>query len=96
MRVVETKVQVCATRQVIMQLPRDIPVGEYDVVLVMKEPTEFSPEGARLKAVEDIPIVERWQKFFEEMEKEYSASPSVPSEHYQSLVEKYRKQGLNV
>jgi hypothetical protein len=49
MKTIETVVNVTPTRQIIVQLPPDIPAGEYQVVIVINESVKSEELAAKNK-----------------------------------------------
>ncbi|MGP1385148.1 MAG: hypothetical protein ACTS2F_16410 [Thainema sp.] len=99
MQTIHAKVQVGTDRTLQVQLPNDVPVGEYEVVLVLNEahsaqqasdPADMSPTQL------DDDIATRWEQWVAEVE-QLPLSPQPPEGDFQQyLVEKYRQQGLDL
>lgn len=99
MKTIETKVQVDVDRQLSIQLPDDIQVGEYDAVLVINSRSNqeeaLEPHNSE-SGQSDKVIAERWRKWFDEVDQLPIKENSAGKNFHQHLVEKYRKQGLNL
>ncbi len=99
MQTVEAKVQVNADRTVTVQLPADVQMGEYDVVLVLNSCSDSAVVKKSGHAEEaeqpDNLMSDTWEKWVEEVEQLPLSPNSIQEGDYQQhLVEKYRKQGL--
>lgn len=97
-RTVTAKVQVNANRTLTVQLPDDIQIGEYEIVLVLNntvssdaqtpEPAQQDDQRAAMATV--------WETWVQEVE-QLPLEPNPASTDYpQHLIEKYRKQGLEL
>ena len=96
---VAVKVQVNADRTVEVSLPDDVPVGEYEAVLVPVK--KLAIESAQSsEAVEreqwDEATEAFWNQWIEEVEQMPRSPQPATSEYHKSLIEKYRKQGLDL
>jgi hypothetical protein len=99
MQTVEAKVQVNADRTVTVQLPSDVQMGEYDVVLVLNSRSDSAviqdssnAEGEQ----QDKTMALRWAKWFEEVERLPLLENPEEGNFQQYLVDKFRKQGLEL
>lgn len=99
MQTVEAKVQVNADRTVTLQLPADVQMGEYDVVLVLNSCSDSGgvqdsshAEGEQ----QDKTMALRWKKWFEEVDRLPLLENPEEGNFQQYLVDKYRKQGLDL
>jgi hypothetical protein len=56
MQTIEAKVSVGSDRTLLIQLPTDVPTGEYDVVLVLNQRTEDAvvPEATALQEIRAV------------------------------------------
>jgi hypothetical protein len=54
MQTIEAKVQIGADRTLQIQLPADVPVGEYEVVLVLNQASQVSvaPDGTAIQKIQ--------------------------------------------
>ena len=100
MQTIEAKVQVNADRTITVQLPADVQVGEYDIVLVLSNRSaeaevqqENHTEGLH---PDKTTMSDAWEKWVEEVEQLPLLPKSTQSEYQQHLIEKYRKQGLEL
>jgi hypothetical protein len=98
MKAIETKVQVNADHTATVQLPIDVPMGEYDAVLVLSQRSD-SAAGEESSHTEgeqtDSLMTEAWEQWVEEVEKlPLSPNPIQEGDFQEYLVEKHRKQGL--
>ncbi|MCY7277651.1 MAG: hypothetical protein LH702_28920 [Phormidesmis sp. CAN_BIN44] len=97
MQTIEAKVQIGDDRKLVIDLPNSVSTGEYQVVLVL-QPRSVAPETA--VETEDDPIAntaaERWKKWFEEMDQLPLPETVGEGDFQQHLIEKYRKQGLEL
>ena len=96
---VAVKVQVNADRTVNVNLPDDVPIGEYEAVLVPVK--KLAVESAQSsEAVESEQWGEAmdafWNQWVEEVEQMPLSPQPAKSEYHKSLIEKYRKQGLDL
>jgi hypothetical protein len=98
MQPIEAKVRVNADRTVMVQLPADVPMGEYDAVLVLNSHSDSAVIQESSHAENEPPdnlMTEAWEKWVEEVEQLPLSPKSIQKDdYYQYLVEKYRKQGL--
>lgn len=90
MQTVEAKVEVRADRVMSVQLPTDLPIGEYDVVLVL------NPRSASLAEEGEDALARRWERWFEQVEQVPLLDHPAAGDFQQHLVEKYRQQGLEL
>jgi hypothetical protein len=99
MKAIETKVQVNADHMLTVQLPVDVQMGEYDAVLVLNRPSDHAAvqePGHSADEQEDKTMARAWKKWVEEVEQLPLSPNPVQSDYQQHLVEKYRKQGLEL
>jgi hypothetical protein len=98
MQTVEAKVHVNADRTVTVQLPSDVQMGEYDVVLVLNSRSDSAVIQDSSHAEGEQPnnlMADAWGKWVEEVEQLPLSPNSIQGNDYQQyLVEEYRKQGL--
>lgn len=99
MQTIQAKVQIKADRTLTVQLPAEIQTGEYEVELILKSRTSDESQTPEPDA-DDRPKSNRakaWEKWIKEVE-DLPISPSlvVESDYQQHIIEKYRKQGLEV
>lgn len=100
MQTIQAKVQVGTDRTLQVQLPTDVPVGEYEVVLVLNETHSAQKKADDSPGVTpnqlDDDIAARWEQWVAEVE-QIPLSPQPPEGDFQQyLVEKYRQQGLEL
>lgn len=98
MQSIGAKVQVGDDRKVTLQLPEALPKGEYEVMLVWS-PVNQSPANASEPSkdvVNEESIAERWKKWFDEVDQLPIKENDEEKSFHQHLVEKYRKQGMNL
>lgn len=98
MQTITAKVQVNADHTVTMQLPTEIEVGEYEVVLVLSdthrsdrqtiEPTFLQNDQSDQLAT--------WESWIQEVEQLNPKPNQTNSDYSQHLIEKYRQQGLEL
>jgi hypothetical protein len=98
MKAIETKVQVNADHMLTVQLPVDVQMGEYDAVLVLNSSSEQSVQESDHSEdeQEDKTVALRWKKFFKEVDQLPILENREEGDFQQHLVEKYRKQGLEL
>jgi hypothetical protein len=100
MQTIEAKVEVKDDRVMSVQLPTNLPIGEYDVVLVLSQRSDLAVvEGSGDIEGEqpDHLMTEAWAQWVAELETLPLSSNSIQAGDYQQhLVEKYRKQGLEL
>jgi hypothetical protein len=98
MQTIEAKVQINADRTLTVQLPGDVQIGEYDVVLVLNSRSAHTeqqksgePEGKQAET-----MTRAWEQWVEEVEQLPLSPNPTRSDFQQDLIEKYRKQGLEL
>lgn len=99
MQPIQTKGQVKEdkTLTLTVQLPEEVQAGEYEVVLVLNSSAPTSKPTASLSAEEEQRRLNKvWKELMEEVEDLPISPTPVSSEYQQDLVEKYRKQGLEL
>ncbi|PZD74019.1 hypothetical protein C1752_01863 [Acaryochloris thomasi RCC1774] len=96
MQTIKTKAQINTDRTLTVQLPADLQVGEYDVVVVLDKSSKKQVEPHILQAVEEVPLADRWEQWFDEVEKLPLKENVEEQSFHEILVEKYRKQGLEL
>jgi hypothetical protein len=99
MQTVEAKVQVNADRTVTLKLPADVQMGEYDAVLVLNSRSDSAVIQDSSHAEGEQPdqtMALRWEKWFEEVAQLPLLENPEEGNFQQYLVEKYRKQGLEL
>jgi hypothetical protein len=99
MQTVEAKVQVNADRTVTVQLPADVQMGEYDVVLVLNSRSDsavIQDSGHAEGEQHDQTMALRWAKWFEEVDRLPLLENPEEGNFQQYLIDKYRKQGLEL
>lgn len=94
MRQAAVKVQVNADRTITVKLPDNLPIGEYSAELV---PIEQSTSQVKTKTEQwDATMQAAWEELMTEVEQLPASPQPAQSEYHQSLIEKYRKQGLDL
>jgi hypothetical protein len=99
MQTIETKAQVNADRTLTVQLPADVQMGEYDIVLVLNSrsaKTEVQKSGPSEGEQQDKTMAYAWGKWVEEVEQLLLLENPEKGDFQQYLVDKYRKQGLEL
>ena len=107
MRAIETRAMVGAdsTLTITIKVPTDLQAGEYRAMVVLDTQaasTDKSSEAHRASAkTEDEQngaksLGERWQKWFDDVEKLPLRENAEDKDIGQILTEKYRKQGLDI
>ncbi len=98
MKAIETKAQVDDARMltITMEVPSDVPVGEYEVMVVLNSLVASGPSLSDQKTDEEKSRSKRWQKWFEEVDQLPLKADGEDKTFHQILVEKYRKQGLDL
>ena len=91
---IKAKVRVEVDGTVTVQLPNDVPVGEYEAVL-MPVVGDMNNQDAENQQW-DAKMAEAWEEWVEEVEQLPLSPQPAQSEYQKSLIEKYRKQGLNL
>ena len=98
MQTIAAKVQINDERTLTIQLPADVQSGEYDIVVVLNN-RSTNTEAQKLSHSENEPdgtMACAWERWVEEVE-QLPLSPSpTQDDFHQHLVEKYRKQGLDL
>jgi hypothetical protein len=92
MQTIEAKVEVKDDRVMSVQLPTELPIGEYDVVLVL---SQRSASLAGAQEAEEA-LARRWEQWFEQVEQVPLLDHPAAGDFQQHLVEKYRQQGLEL
>ncbi len=98
MQTIAAKVQIGDDRTLTIQLPTDVQRGEYDVVLVLNSrsaTTEVQSSG-HSESEPDKTMARVWEKWVEEVEQLPLSPNPVQGDFQQHLIEKYRKQGLEL
>ena len=98
MQTIAAKVKVNADRTLTVQLPADVPLGEYDVVLVLnsRSTRTEAQEPDDSEGEQDKMMARAWENWVEEVE-QLPLSPNPTQGNFQQhLIEKYRKQGLEL
>ncbi|MGB7412624.1 MAG: hypothetical protein WA902_00310 [Thermosynechococcaceae cyanobacterium] len=99
MHTIKTKAHINTDRTLTVQLPADLQVGEYDVTLSVNS---RSIEGEVIAAPTlerertDKTMSEAWEQWFDEVEKLPLKETVEEKSFHEILVEKYRKQGLEL
>jgi hypothetical protein len=99
MQRIEAKVQINADRKLTVQLPADVQTGEYDIVLVLNSRsvrTEVQESGPYEGEHKDKTMAHAWEKWVEEVERLPLSPNPTQGDYQQYLIEKYRKQGLEL
>lgn len=99
MQTIETKVHVGENHTLQVQLPTDVPVGEYKVVLVLELLEEAKPEAVQSEQDQDQSdptMAAAWEKWVAEVEQLPLSPNPTQGDYHQYLIEKYRKQGLEL
>ena len=89
MQTIEAKIHVGADRQLRIDLPDTVLVGEYEVVLVLNQRS-----AAEVDAADEIAL--GWEKWFGEVDQLSLLEGPGEGEFSQHLVAKYRQQGLDL
>ncbi len=84
---IETKIKIGEDRTLRVQLPADLAVGEYEVVLVLNQ---SEPKTS------DSTMTDIWEKWVEEVEQLPLYPNPIEGDYQQHLIEKYRQQGLEL
>ena len=92
MQTIETKIQVGPDRQLKIDLPATVSMGEYEVVLVLNHRSAETSAGPD----EADALARRWDKWFEEVDRLPLPENPGAGDFQQHLVEKYRQQGLEL
>ena len=99
MKSVAAIVQVNADRTVEVKLPDGLPVGAYEATLIpvrqSSEDSAQTPDNDRHKQWNQA-TDEFWEQWTKEVEQMPLTAQPAQSEYHRSLVEKYRKQGLDL
>ena len=99
MQTIQAKVQINADRTLTVQLPAEIQTGEYEVELILKSraPDESQTSEPDADGRQKSSRAKAWEKWIKAVE-ELPISPGlvVESDYQQHIIEKYRKQGLEV
>ena len=98
MQTIGAKVQIGDGHKLTLQLPESVSEGEYEVVLVLNNLAESRDKTSEQNEVEQVKdsITLRWQKWFDEVNKLPLKENPKEEDFQQYLVEKYRKQGLDL
>lgn len=102
MQTITAKALIESDRKLTVQLPEEIQTGEYEVVLVLNSSVSNVDPAASLDAVSSDAenkqklLNEVWDTLMEEVENVSVEPTPVSSEYQKSLIEKYRKQGLDL
>lgn len=98
MQTIAAKVKVNADRTLTVQLPADVPLGEYDVVLVLnsRSTRTEAQEPDNSEGEPDKTMARAWAKWVEEVEQLPLSPNPTQGDFQQHLIEKYRKQGLEL
>ncbi len=97
-RTVTAKVQVNANRTLTVQLPDDIQTGEYEIVLVLNNTVSSDTQTPEPDQRNDqrAAVTTAWETWVQEVE-QLPLEPNPASADYpRHLIEKYRKQGLEL
>ena len=87
MQTIEAKVQIGDDRTLRVKLPADVPVGEYEVVLVLNQ-SKNEQSDPKMTAV--------WEKWVEEVEQLPLLPNPIQGDYQQHLIDKYRQQDLKL
>jgi len=94
METIKTKISVGSDRHLSLQLPQDLPPGDYEVLVVLEHAnqSEFPSQ---------TPLDRAWEKWVKEIQTmpllEPPQNPSSEPDDYESyLLKKYRNQGLEL
>lgn len=91
---IKAKVRIEVDRTVTVQLPEDVPAGEYEAVLVPIDDGINSQNAENQKW--DAEQAEAWERIMKGVEQLQPSPQPAKSEYHKGLIEKYRKQGLNL
>lgn len=107
MQKVEVKVQVSSNRTVTVNVPDEVPAGEYDFVLWVPDDSS-AWKNSQLEANPDLLTealtdeewtdekVKAWETLQTEVSQTKKEPQPVQSDFHKALIEKYRRQGLNL
>lgn len=95
---ITAKVQVNADRTLTVQLPDEIQTGEYEMVLVLNNtlPANNQALATSEHGTQGSPVADTWKTWVQEVEQLPITPNPTNSEYRQHLIEKYRKQGLDL
>lgn len=98
MQTVKVNVKVDEKRTVTVQLPDDVETGDYEILLVLNNRSQDGIETAGIaEPVSSTSTVDDgWESWVQEVEQMPLSPKPAESEYQQHLVEKYRKQGLEL
>ncbi|MEL6350415.1 MAG: hypothetical protein AAFR58_01475 [Cyanobacteria bacterium J06627_28] len=98
MKAIETKAQVdtASVLTITTQVPVDVQAGEYEVMVVLNPVKSNNSEQFVQDNNEKESRVERWQKWFEAVDQLPLEQDSSDKSFEAILVDKYRKQGLDL
>lgn len=112
MKAIETKAQVDSdcTLFITVQVPADVQAGEYEAMVVLnrlvsdESPNSIQPESAPDgRPLVSLPgeqwsqeTADAWEEIQAEVRETKKEPQPVQNEYHQALIEKYRKQGLNL
>lgn len=94
METIKTKISVGSDRHLSLQLPQDLPPGDYEVLVVLAQANQS-------ESPTPTPLDLAWEKWVREVQTmpllEPPQNASSESDEYETyLLEKYRNQGLEL
>jgi hypothetical protein len=92
MQTIEARVKVGGDRKLTIDLPDTVLTGEYEVVVILNHRSAVADEGDDRAD----PIARRWEKWFEQVDQLPLLDNPEEGDFQQHLIEKYRKQGLEL
>lgn len=98
MQAITAKALVNDDRTLTVQLPAEIQSGEYEIVLVLSNSDSSGTASVSEPTAEknQNQLNEAWEAWVKEGEDLTTSPTPVTSEYQQSLIEKYRDQGLEL
>ena len=92
MQTIATQIHVGVDRRLKIDLPDSVPIGEYEVLLVLNQRSAELPEVP----VETDSLMPRWEKWFGEVDRLTLPDDPEAGDFPQQLLDKYRQQGLEL
>ena len=92
------RVRVNPDRTITVNLPDNLPVGEYNAILIPAESTnqQNKQQNSAESQQWDEKMEAAWEKLIDEVEQLPNAPQPATSEYHKSLIEKYKEKGLEL
>ena len=90
MPTIQTNNQINSDRKLSIELPDNFPLGDYEVLIVL------NPKESKEQPNESQTMTNAWENWVKEVKQLSPLPHSEPKNYQQHLLEKYRKQGLEL